>query len=78
MSPHDAAVSLLSKIGAPAGAVTVLPWHGDNGAITMVVQIHERWSISRSRIPTVFEGFPVRVEDVEPPIVMSRCARCRR
>jgi hypothetical protein len=75
MSPHDAAISLLTRIAAPMGAVTIVPWHEDSGAITMVVQIHKRSNILRSRIPSVFEGFPVRVEDVEPPIVERMCAR---
>lgn len=54
---------------APAGAVTVWPWHEDSGAITMIVVIDPRTWVDLRQIPKEYQGFKVKIEKRAPPVV---------
>ena len=72
MHPQTVAERLRARIKAPPGAVTVWPWHEDDGRIMMLVVIDSRVWVDTSPIPKTFQGFTVRVEKREPPIVHRR------
>ncbi len=71
MLPQVAARKLLDSLHAPLGAVTIWPWHEDDGHVTMIVVVNAHFSIDETQIPKYFEGFSVRVEHQFPPVVRA-------
>jgi hypothetical protein len=69
MHPQAVAERLRARIKAPSGAVTVWPWHEDNGQITMLVVIDAGTYVDIRQIPQTFQGFTVKIERREKPIV---------
>jgi hypothetical protein len=74
MLPQVAARKLLDSLHAPPGAVTVWPWHEDDGRVTMIVVVNSHFSLDETKIPKNFEGFRVRVERQSPPVVRAASA----
>jgi hypothetical protein len=71
MHPQIAANRLRESISAPPGAVTVWPWHHDDGHVTMIVVIDPQYWVDTGQIPKYFEGFDVTIEKRSPPIVQA-------
>jgi hypothetical protein len=69
MRPQAVADELRHLIKAPPGAITVWPWHDDDGRITMIVVIDPAIWIDTSQIPVEYQGFKVKIERRPPPIV---------
>ncbi len=69
MRPQVAADLLRESILAPPGAVTVWPWHHDDGRVTMIVIIDPKYWVDMRQIPKDFEGFEVTVEKRSPPVI---------
>jgi hypothetical protein len=69
MLPQIAARQLLDSLRAPAGAVTVWPWHEDDGTVTMLVVINPKAFVDERDIPKLYQGFAVRVEHRDAPLV---------
>ena len=61
MNVDDAARRLAMQVTAPAGAVTVLAWHGDD-AEEIRVWFEGPWEWAARSLPGRFEGFRVRIE----------------
>jgi hypothetical protein len=72
MLPQIAAERLLESLNAPKGAISIWPWHEDDGRVTMVVVINSRYVMNESRVPKTFEGFDVRVERRDAPVIQRR------
>ena len=71
MLPQAAADNLRKTIHAPAGAVTVWPWHEDDGRVVMLVVLDPKHWVDTSKIPSTYQGFTVRVERRNPPVVTA-------
>lgn len=69
MRPQTVADRLRARIKAPLGAVTVWPWHEDDGRITMLVVIDAGTWVDTRQIPHEFQGFKVKVEKREKPVI---------
>ena len=67
MDVQLAADKLRHSIAAPGAALTVWPWHYDDGRVVMMVVL-DGW-VDAARIPTSFEGFEVEVQkDIKPTV----------
>jgi hypothetical protein len=71
MSPQVVADQLRKSILAPPGAVTVWPWHEDDGQVTMLVVVDTKIWVDVRMVPSEFRGFKVRIEKRETPTVRS-------
>ncbi len=69
MPPQVAADLLREGIPAPAGAVSVWPWHEKDGSVALIVVIDPNKWVDTSKIPSSFQGFEVRVEYRAMPTV---------
>lgn len=69
MLPETAADGLRRSIPAPYGAVSVWPWHEDDGRIVMIVKLGPNQQVNARDIPSSYRGFEVRVEYSRFPVV---------
>jgi hypothetical protein len=60
-----AAKRLRKRIGAPRWAVSIWTWRDDDGTFRLIVKIDPRYALDRTKIPRMFAGFPVTVENRE-------------
>lgn len=66
MSPEQSAKELQKSLKASAGALSVWPWHGDDG-VRLIVRIALWLPISQLDIPERFHGYKVDVERRQTP-----------
>lgn len=71
LSEIVAARQLLKLIHAPSGAVSVWPWHENDGSVVIRVDLYPNADLDESQIPHTFEGFRVEVQRKSRPVAMS-------